>query len=182
MFERMRCSVSAAVLGVGLMLGGTAMGQMTPQAPTQPGQTPSGQSGSPSTNDQTQTSQSQDAGQPTVLVDPGKIYNANPTAWVGKSVVLQNVMVQDTNDTGNFWVGSDSSHRLLVVKAANNPDLDAKRFRKGDVVTIQGVVQPASKYASQETTASSGSMKDAEKSSGVFLLANDVTVASSTQR
>ena len=65
-------------------------------------------------------------GQPETLIDPGRIYNdKQPTSWVGKPVVLQNVMVQDTNDSGNFWVGSDGHHRLLIVKQENNANLKA---------------------------------------------------------
>jgi hypothetical protein len=122
-------------------------------------------------------------GQPEVLIDPAKIYNdKQPISWVGKPVVLQNVMIQDTNDTGNFWVGSDGHHRLLVVKQDSNPNLKAMRFHKGDIVSISGTVQPASKYMAQATTETDGSMHDAEKSSGVFLLADNVTVASSTHK
>jgi hypothetical protein len=122
-------------------------------------------------------------GQPEVLIDPAKIYNdKQPISWVGKPVVLQNVMIQDTNNTGNFWVGSDGHHRLLIVKQDSNPNLKAMRFHKGDIVTITGTVQPASKYMAQATTESDGSMHDAEKSSGVFLLADNVTVASSTHK
>ena len=123
------------------------------------------------------------AGQPEVLIDPAKIYNdKQPISWVGKPVVLQNVMIQDTNDTGNFWVGSDGHHRLLVVRQDSNPNLKAMRFHKGDIVTISGTVQPASKYMAQATTETDGSMHDAEKSSGVFLLADNVTVSSSTHK
>ena len=44
-----------------------------------------------------------------VLVDPGVIYNnKHSDTWVGKTVTLKNVMVQDTNKSGDFWVGSDS--------------------------------------------------------------------------
>lgn len=122
-------------------------------------------------------------GQPETLIDPGRIYNdKQPTSWVGKPIVLQNVMIQDTNDSGNFWVGSDGHHRLLIVKQDNNPNLKAMRFHKGDVVTISGTVQPASKYMARETTAGSGDMHDAEKSSGVFLLADNVTIGSSTHK
>jgi hypothetical protein len=122
-------------------------------------------------------------GQPETLIDPGRIYNdKQPTSWVGKPVVLQNVMIQDTNDSGNFWVGSDGHHRLLIVKQENNANLKAMRFHKGDVVTVQGTVQPASKYMAQETTAGSGDMHDAEKSSGVFLLVDNITVNSSTHK
>lgn len=121
--------------------------------------------------------------QPIEIVDPGKICNdKNMTDWVGKSVVLKNVMVQDTNKTGNFWVGSDNGHRLLVVEAENNPNLSTMKFHKGDVVTIHGVVQAASKYMAQKTSASSGSMHDATDSSGVFLAADNISVTSSTQR
>ncbi len=180
--RRVRGSLSTALLGAGLLIGGTAVAQMSPQQPAQPGQSQNGQWNAPPATDQTQVDQSANAGQATVLVDPGKIYNSSsPTAWVGKPVVLQNVMIQDTNDTGNFWVGSDSHHRILIVKSDNDPNLAAMRFHKGDVVTVYGTVQPASKYMSQETTASSGSMHDAEKSSGVFLLANKVSITSSTQ-
>jgi hypothetical protein len=122
-------------------------------------------------------------GQPEVLIDPAKIYNdKQPISWVGKPVVLQNVMIQDTNNTGNFWVGSDGHHRLLVVKQDSNANLKAMRFHKGDIVTITGTIQPASKYMAQATTESDGSMHDAEKSSGVFLLADNVTIASSTHK
>ncbi|HZP61981.1 MAG TPA: hypothetical protein VFB28_01095 [Terriglobales bacterium] len=120
-------------------------------------------------------------GQPTVLVDPGKIYNQDPTGWVGKRVVLQNVMVEDADKAGNFWVGSDKNHRLLIVKSKNNPNLSAKMFHKGDIVTITGTIHPAGDAEAQETDASSGKMKKARESSGVFLLADDVDIASSTQ-
>lgn len=116
------------------------------------------------------------------LVDPGQIYNdKNPGNWVGKSVTLKNVMIEDTNNSGNFWVGSDSSHRLLVVKPEDDPNVKAMRFHKGDVVTITGVIQPASKYESRQTGAEKGSMHDAEKSSGIFMMANDISITSSTQ-
>jgi hypothetical protein len=122
-------------------------------------------------------------GQPETLIDPGRIYNdKQPTSWVGKPVVLQNVMIQDTNDSGNFWVGSDGDHRLLVVRQENNATLKAMRFHKGDVVTVNGTVQPASKYMAQQTTESGGDMHDAEKSTGVILLADNITVSSSTHK
>ena len=117
------------------------------------------------------------------MIDPGKIYNdKQPISWVGKPVVLQNVMIEDTNDSGNFWVGSDGHHRLLVVKQDSNANLKAMKFHKGDVVTVTGTIQPASKYMAQATTESDGSMHDAEKSSGVFLLADNVSIASSTHK
>ena len=50
-----------------------------------------------------------------VLVDPAKIYNKSPMSWVGKLVVLKNVTVEDTNDSGNFWIGSDNDHRPCCV-------------------------------------------------------------------
>ena len=125
----------------------------------------------------TSTSESQ------ALTDPGQIYNdKNPGSWMGKSVTFKNVSVQDTNDDGNFWVGADSDHRLLVVKSENDPNLKAMRFHKGDVVTISGVIQAASKPIAEKTGASAGSMMDAMKSSGLFLLANNISIASSPQR
>lgn len=125
----------------------------------------------PVTNDQNQ-----------VLVDPGVIYNNKHSEnWVGKTVTLKNVMIQDTNKTGDFWVGSDSHHRLLVTKPEDNANIKAMKFHKGDVVTISGTIQPASKYEARETGAEKGTMHDAENSSGVFLAANDISITSSTQ-
>ena len=118
----------------------------------------------------------------TVLIDPAKIYNENPMGWVGKAVVLQNVTVQDTNDSSNFWVGSDNKHRLLIVKQEGNDNLKAMSFHKGDVVTISGTVEAASRYMAHTTSAESGSMHDAQKTSGVFVLANNVNIASSTHK
>jgi len=129
------------------------------------------------------SSASADNNQNQVLVDPGVIYNdKQPANWVGKTVTLKNVMVQDTNNSGNFWVGFDNSHRLLVVKPENNPTLSAMRLHKGDVVTISGTIRPASNYEAGKTGAEKGSMHDAEKSSGIFLMADQMSVASSTQR
>ncbi|SRR5581483_5714728 len=124
-----------------------------------------------------------DNGQPQQLIDPAVIYNdKNPGNWVGKSVTLKNVMVQDTNKGGNFWVGQDSHHRILVVKQDSNPNVKNLQVHKGDIVTLTGTVQPASNYAASETGARKGSMHDAENSSGVFLQASDLTIASSTHR
>ena len=121
--------------------------------------------------------------EPQQLIDPGVIYNdKNPGNWVGKTVTLKNVMVQDTNKGGNFWVGQDGHHRILVVKGDNNPNMKALQVHKGDIVTITGTVQPASTYAARESGTRKGSMNDAENSSGVFLQANDLSVASSTHR
>jgi hypothetical protein len=163
--EKLRGKLFLSVLAAGLMLGGIAVAQSAPES--------GGNMGSQATADQNS--------EPVELVDPGKIYNQNPMTWVGKKVTLKNVMIQDTNDSGNFWVGSDSHHRLLVVKPQDNPNLKAMRFHKGDVVVVTGTVQPASKYAAQETSAEKGSMKDASNSSGVFLMANDISISSSTQ-
>ncbi len=129
-----------------------------------------------------QSSNSADNSQNQVLVDPGMIYNSKHAEdWVGKAVTLKNVMVQDTNKTGDFWVGSDGHHRLLVTKPEDNPNIKAMTFHKGDVVTIMGTIQPASKYEAGETGAQKGSMHHAEDSSGVFLMANDISITSSTQ-
>jgi hypothetical protein len=152
----------------------------SPQTSTTPGTTTGATSGSASAG---VPGAVPSTGQPEVLIDPAKIYNdKQPISWVGKPVVLQNVMIQDTNNTGNFWVGSDGHHRLLVVKQDSNANLKAMRFHKGDIVTITGTIQPASKYMAQATTESDGSMHDAEKSSGVFLLADNVSIASSTHK
>jgi hypothetical protein len=116
------------------------------------------------------------------LIDPGKIYNdKKPYDWVGKSVTLKNALVQDTNNNGNFWVGSDDHHRLLIVKPENDANLQAMRVHKGDIVTVSGVVHPASEYMAGKTSAEKGSMNDAEHSSGVFLLVDSINIASSTQ-
>jgi hypothetical protein len=115
------------------------------------------------------------------LIDPGVIYNARkPGEWIGKRVTLKNVMVQDTNDTGNFWVGSDRHHRLLIVKPTSNLELHALRVHKGDVVTVTGDLQAASEVLADKTGAEKNSLHDAEKTSGVFLMANRVNISSST--
>ena len=164
-------------LAIALLLGTVAVAQMG----TDPNASPNAngtQNNQPyGTNNAGQNNNEQ----PTVLVDPGKIYNQDPTGWVGKKVVLQNVMVQDADKAGNFWVGSDKGHRLLIVKSKNNPNLAAKIFHKGDVVTATGTIHPAGDVEAQETDASSGKMKKARDTSGVFLLADDVDIASSTQ-
>ena len=166
----MNAPVGAALLGIGLALSITAFAQSS-----QAGQASRG-------NYAVRTPQGASNADGEILVDPAKIYNKDPMAWVGKKVVLQNVTVQDTNDSGNFWVGSDNDHRLLVVKQSNNDNLKAMTVHKGDVVTIAGTVDAASRYMAQETTASGGSMHDAQKTTGVFLLANDINVASSTYK
>lgn len=135
------------------------------------------QNSMPSQNDQATS-----AGNSQVLIDPGVIYNAkNPTSWVDKTVTLKNVMVEDTNNSGNFWVGSDSHHRLLIVKPSSNLDLNALRTHKGDVVTVTGVVKPAGQYLAQKNGAEKNSMNDAKNSSGVFLLASNINIKSSTR-
>src|SRR5689334_10883161 len=118
--------------------GDQAVGTYNQQSTTPNSDSDVGQNG--------QSSNDAASGQPVVLIDPAKIYNENPAGWVGKQVVLQNVLVQDTNDDGNFWVGSDSHHRLLIVKQKGNDTLKAMSFHKGDVVTISGTVEAASKY------------------------------------
>ncbi len=116
------------------------------------------------------------------ILDPGLIYAAkSPDQWVGKTVTLRNVAIQDTNNDGNFWVGRDGHHRLLIVKQDNNPNLTALHVRKGDVVTVTGTVQPASKYQSNVTSSSKGSMHDAEKSSGLFVMAESISISSANQ-
>lgn len=117
------------------------------------------------------------------LIDPGVIYNARkPGEWIGKTVTLKNVMVQDTNDTGNFWVGSDKHHRLLIVKPTSNLELHSMRVHKGDLVTVTGELQAASEVLADKTGAEKNSLHDAEKTSGVFLMANRVNISSSTAR
>lgn len=121
-------------------------------------------------------------GETIVLGDPGNIYNAKtPTNWVGSSVTLRNVLVQDTASDGNFWVGADADHRLLVIRG-DDPALTAMLFQKGDVVIVTGLVNPASSYIEEATSASEPSLKEAEQSSGVVLLAEQITIASSAQR
>jgi hypothetical protein len=143
----------------------------------------------PPANQQSPDQQSNAAGQqnngadqsPQTLIDPGDIYNAKkPGTWIGKTVTLKNVMVQDTNNSGNFWVGSDKHHRLLVVKPTSNLDMHAMRVKKGDLVTVTGEIQPASDALADKTGAEKNSMHDAENSSGVFLEANSLNIASST--
>ena len=148
----------------------------------------SAQSTAPSSNQQmpdqqmNNAGQQDNSGQPQTLIDPGVIYNTKEAGtWVGKMVTLKNVTVQDTNKDGNFWVGSDGHHRLLVVKPTSNLDMHAMRTKKGDIVTVTGQIEAASEAQAQKTGSEKGSMKDAENSSGVFLIANQINIASSTQ-
>ena len=164
-------SAGLVCLAVSLTFSGLAMAQEN-----------TNNAGTRAQNNEPRSSQNENGEHPTVLIDPAKIYNENPMGWVGKPVVLQNVTVEDTNDSGNFWVGSDNDHRILVVKQNSNDTLKAMSFHKGDVVTIHGIVKAASRYMAHETTASEGSMHDAQKSTGVFLLANQVSVNSSTYK
>jgi hypothetical protein len=165
------------LLTMGLLIGISAVAQ-NQNMQDQNGSQVTPPSSQGSTADQANQNSAQ---QPVVLVDPGKIYNQDPTSWVGKRVVLQNVMVQDADKAGNFWVGSDKDHRLLIVKSKDNPNLLAKIFHKGDIVTIDGTIHPAGEIEAEETNASNNKMKKARESSGVFLLAQDVNIASSTQ-
>jgi hypothetical protein len=136
-----------------------------------------------STMPTTGTPQESDNSQAAVtLVDPAKIYSDKPMSWVGKTVTLQNVTVQDTNDAGSFWVGTDNDHRLLIVREKGNDNLKAMKVHKRDVVTVSGTVEGASRYLAKETSAESGSMHDAEKTSGVFVLAHSLMVDSSTHK
>jgi hypothetical protein len=182
-----RMIVTYAIVSIGLLLGPLAVAQTpntqdqnAPQA-TPPANPQNSQENTvPSQNPPDQQMQN-NAQQPIVLVDPGKIYNEDPTSWVGKRIELQNVMVEEADKAGNFWVGSDKNHRLLIVKSKNNPNLMAKEFHKGDIVTIDGTIHPAGDIEAQETNAAGGKMKKARETSGVFLLADDVNIASSTQ-
>ncbi|HEV2400056.1 MAG TPA: hypothetical protein VGS27_24165 [Candidatus Sulfotelmatobacter sp.] len=140
---------------------------------------PNGQSNMGNNGQQTM----ENNGEPQQLIDPALIYNdKNPGSWVGKTVTLKNVMVQDTNKGGNFWVGQNGHHRILVVKPEDNPNAKALQVHKGDIVTVTGTVQPASKYEAKETGTRKGSMQDAESSSGVFLQASNLSISSSTHQ
>ena len=159
-----------------------------PYGAQQPGQQPGSQQ--PYGTQQPNATEQQNREQPNnsageqqgqTLIDPGVIYNARrPGEWIGKTVTLKNVMVQDTNDSGNFWVGSDHHHRLLIVKPTSNLELHSLRVHKGDVVTVTGDLQAASEVLADKTGAEKNSLHDAEKTSGVFLMANRVNISSST--
>lgn len=150
--------------------------------PNQNNSAPGQETTMPPQNNGNMGEQSNGAAEPQQLIDPGVIYNAKtPGSWVGKNVTLKNVTVQDTNDSGNFWVGSDGHHRLLVVKPSSNLDLHALRLHKGDIVTVTGTIDAASDAMAQKTGADKGSMRNAENASGVFLLANNVQIKSSTE-
>jgi|GEM_PF-4679763 hypothetical protein len=167
--------VSALLLAAGTLLAQST----TPSGQQAPDQRPS------STDQQAPSNQQSNAAaqEPQNLIDPGVIYNSKQAGtWIGKTVMLKNVMVQDTNKNGNFWVGSDDHHRLLIVKPTSNLELNALRVRKGDVVSVTGEIQAAAQALSDKTGAEKGSLRDAENSSGVFLMANTVNIASSTRR
>src|SRR5581483_5351907 len=170
-------------LSLALLLGaGSLVAQSTaPSSQQAPDQQPS-TSDQQQMNNPNQPSNSNNQ-EPQTLIDPGVIYNSKQAGtWIGKTVTLKNVMVQDTNKTGNFWVGSDNHHRLLIVKPTSDLELNALRVRKGDVVTVTGEIQAAAEALADKTGAEKGSLHDAEHSSGVFLMANSVRIASSTRR
>jgi hypothetical protein len=156
----------------------------TQQPSQQPGtQQPYGTQQPNTTEQQNREQSNNSAGeqQGQTLIDPGVIYNSRkPGEWIGKMVTLKNVMVQDTNDSGNFWVGSDKHHRLLIVKPTSNLELHSLRVHKGDVVTVTGDLQAASEVLADKTGAEKNSLHDAEKTSGVFLMANRMNISSST--
>jgi hypothetical protein len=58
----------------------------------------------------------------------------------------------------------------------------ALRVKKGDVVTVTGVIQPATKEWAEKTHSDEGSMNDAKGGAGVFLNATNLTIASSTKK
>jgi hypothetical protein len=156
--------------------------QQTPNQQPNATQQPYGTQQPNATEQQNREQANNNAGeQGQTLIDPGVIYNSRkPGEWIGKTVTLKNVMVQDTNDTGNFWVGSDNHHRLLIVKPTSNLELHSLRVHKGDVVTVTGDLQAASEVLADKTGAEKNSLHDAEKTSGVFLMANRVNISSST--
>lgn len=163
-----------------LVAGSLAAQNTTPSGQQSPNQQPN-TSDQQQMNNANQPSNSNNQ-EPQELIDPGVIYNSKQAGtWIGKTVTLKNVMVQDTNKTGNFWVGSDSHHRLLIVKPTSNLELNALRVHKGDVVTITGEIQAAAEALADKTGAEKGSLHDAEHSSGVFLMANNVNIKSSTR-
>jgi hypothetical protein len=181
--EKTILSISSMVLLLAGVLA--AQNTTTPPSNQQPSaaQQPYGTQQPSATEQQNPEQPNNNAGeqQGQTLIDPGVIYNAKrPGAWIGKTVTLKNVMVQDTNGTGNFWVGSDSHHRLLVVKPTSNLELHSLRVHKGDVVTVAGELQAASEVLADKTGAEKNSLHDAEKTSGVFLMANSVNISSST--
>ena len=169
--------VSALLLSAGALLAQST----TPPAQQSPDQQ-SNTSSQQQMNNPNQPSNATNQ-EPQELIDPGVIYNSKQAGtWIGKTVTLKNVMVEDTNKSGNFWVGSDGHHRLLIVKPTSNLELNALRVHKGDVVTITGEIQAAAQALADKTGAEKGSLHDAESSSGVFLLANNVSIKSSTRR
>ncbi len=168
--------VSALLLSAGALLAQST----TPPAQQSPDQQPT-TSDQQQMNNPNQPSNSTNQ-EPQTLIDPGVIYNSKQAGtWIGKSVTLKNVTVEDTNKSGNFWVGSDGHHRLLIVKPTSNLELNALRVHKGDIVTITGQIEAAAEALSDKTGAEKGSLHDAESTSGVFLLANSVHIASSTR-
>jgi hypothetical protein len=190
--ERTILTMSFMMLLAGLLAAQNTTPPANQQSPNQQpsaNQQPYGTQ-QPSTGQQPNATEQQNPEQPSnnageqqgqTLIDPGVIYNARkPGEWIGKTVTLKNVMVQDTNNSGNFWVGSDHHHRLLIVKPTSNLELHSLRVHKGDVVTITGELQAASEVLADKTGAEKNSLHDAEKTSGVFLMANRVSISSST--
>jgi hypothetical protein len=89
-------------------------------------------------------------------------------------VTLTNVTVQDTTETGNFWVGTDDAHRILIVKPSSDANLRSIQVQKGETVTISGTVRPADDFMAGMTGTDKTVMSNAKSTSGVFLLADKV--------
>jgi hypothetical protein len=89
-------------------------------------------------------------------------------------VTLTNVTVQDTTQTGNFWVGTDDAHRILIVKPESDENLRSIQVQKGETVTISGTVRPANDFMASMTGTDRAMMGNAKSTSGVFVLADKV--------
>lgn len=179
----MRQEKTKTILTMGsvLLLAGVLAAQNSTM-PSADQQTPNQQPNATEQQNREQPNNNAGQQQGQTLIDPGVIYNARkPGEWIGKTVTLKNVVVQDTNDSGNFWVGSDNHHRLLIVKPTSNLELHSMRVHKGDLVTVTGELQAASEVLADKTGAEKNSLHDAEKTSGVFLMANGVNIVSSTR-
>jgi outer membrane biosynthesis protein TonB len=159
----------------------TPPNQATPDQNQQPpNQNPPSQNQPPENNNAASPTQPSASTSPTATseganTDASEILSGgNSEKWLGKPVTLTNVTVQDTTETGNFWVGTDDAHRILIVKPASDANLRSIQVQKGETVTISGTVRPADDFMASMTGTDKTVMSNAKSASGVFLLAEKV--------
>ena len=96
-------------------------------------------------------SQAQELVAPTVAsvatIDVSDLFSNRKDSLVGQPITLRNVQVRDRTGRDAIWVGSSPQQMILVTMPSIvrplYPDGRQARVEKGDLVTVNGVVQRA---------------------------------------